>query len=112
MVSGVNKVYFLFVICSFFLLGACQKNMRVSESGSESISEINQILDQSIEQNKNIKPLKVFDIMDNSFPTVNERTPVDVLMSILKHNQAVIILENNKITGIVTKADILGTLGR
>ena len=54
MVSGVNKIYFLFVVCSFLLLGACQKNARVSEPESE--SEISRVLNQSIEQNQNIKP--------------------------------------------------------
>ncbi|MCK4550903.1 MAG: CBS domain-containing protein [Candidatus Aenigmarchaeota archaeon] len=76
-----------------------------------SISE-KTILEKIMAENKNIKQLKVFDIMDNAFPTVNEKTPVDVLISILKHNQAVIILLNNKLAGIVTKADVLGTLGR
>lgn len=54
MVSGTNKICSLFVICSLIFLGACQKNARVAEP--ESRSEINQILDQSIEQNKSIKP--------------------------------------------------------
>ncbi|MCK4951500.1 MAG: secretin N-terminal domain-containing protein, partial [Gammaproteobacteria bacterium] len=56
MVIGANKVCFLFVICSVFFLGACQKNARVSEPEPRAESEINQILDQSIEQNKSIKP--------------------------------------------------------
>jgi len=49
----------------------------------------------------------VREIMDESFPIVPENTSLSLIKEILMEYQAVLTQRNGKITGIVTKADIL-----
>ena len=72
-----------------------------------SISE-KSVLDKVIElEDTNLSSLKVEDIMDDAYPTLNENTPLKAILPLLKHNQAVIITKKEKILGIITKADLL-----
>lgn len=73
-----------------------------------SISE-KTIIDQ-ITKGKDLSELSnlhVKTIMDEVFPSVDEETPVTVLSTLLKYNQAVIIMQRGEIKGIITKADLL-----
>lgn len=71
-----------------------------------SISE-KAILDKTIEIGvKSVSSLLVKDIMTNPFPTVAEDTPLNVLLTLLQHNWAVLITRKDDIVGIVTAADI------
>jgi predicted transcriptional regulator len=45
--------------------------------------------------------------MEDAFPTVRQETPLSVLSTLLEHNPAVLVQEQGKIVGIVTKADLL-----
>ena len=74
-----------------------------------SISE-KTILEKIIENPQDSKNLTVYEIMDTPFPTINEETPIDMIAAILRHNQAILVLKKNKISGIITKADLLSTI--
>ncbi len=72
-----------------------------------SISE-KSVLDKVIElEDTNLSKLKVEDIMEEAYPTLNENTPLKAILPLLKHNQAVIITKKENILGIITKADLL-----
>ncbi|MFH1126598.1 MAG: CBS domain-containing protein [archaeon] len=72
-----------------------------------SISE-KSILDKVIElEDTNLSNLRVEDVMDDAYPTINEDTPLKAVLPLLKHNQAAIITKKEKILGIITKADLL-----
>ena len=72
-----------------------------------SISE-KSVLDKVIElEDTNLSNLKVEDIMEEAYPTLNENTPLKAILPLLKHNQAVIITKKESILGIITKADLL-----
>ena len=73
-----------------------------------SISE-KTILDK-IAQGDDIKLLekeKIGTVMDNPLPTINIDTPLTSVVSLLQHNQALLVLTKNKIAGIITKSDLL-----
>ena len=72
-----------------------------------SVSE-KSVLDKVIELgNTDLSSLKVEDIMDEAYPTVNDSTPLKALFPLMKHNQAIMITKKEKILGIITKADLL-----
>jgi len=50
---------------------------------------------------------KVSSCLDDPLPTVNTKTPVSTVSTLLENNPAVIVLEKDKVKGIVTKADLL-----
>lgn len=56
---------------------------------------------------KKISKQTVEKIMSGTFPIVNRRTPLNIVSELLKHNNAVLISEKEKITGIITKSDLL-----
>lgn len=55
---------------------------------------------------KKILNMKVKEIMEESFPTVSEETPIDILSSLLNINQAVLVTKRDKVIGIVTRSDL------
>ncbi len=50
---------------------------------------------------------EVKEAMDEPFPTISERSPVEVLYPLLEFFQAVLVVSNGRPVGIVTKADLL-----
>jgi len=46
-------------------------------------------------------------IMDESFPTVSESTPVSSITSMMSNSDAVLVLRKGKIVGMITNADML-----
>jgi predicted transcriptional regulator len=50
---------------------------------------------------------KVKEVMEPPFPTVNEDTPIDLLIPILNFYSAVLVMKGKSIAGIVTRADLL-----
>lgn len=53
------------------------------------------------------KPVE--EIMDDVFPVVNRKTPLNAITSLLQFSAAVLVTEKGKIGGIITKADLLKT---
>lgn len=54
------------------------------------------------------KMLTAGDIMSNAPSLINEKTPLSSIRELLKHDPIVLVSKNGKITGVITKADILG----
>jgi predicted transcriptional regulator len=71
------------------------------------------VLEQILNPSEDINPskVKVKEIMDESFPQVAEDAPLSLLTNLLKYYQAVLVQRQGELIGIVTKADLLGTLG-
>ncbi|MBQ03956.1 transcriptional regulator [Candidatus Bathyarchaeota archaeon] len=49
-------------------------------------------------------------IMDEPFPQVGEAAPISIIAELLRNYPAIIVQRRDKITGIITKADLLKTL--
>ena len=58
---------------------------------------------------KEIEDDPVENIMDDVFPVVNRGIPLSAITSLLQVTAAVLVTEKGKITGIITKADLLKT---
>lgn len=73
-----------------------------------SISE-GTVLDQIIKgrDTSKISKLRLEEIMDEGFPSVDKETPITVLSTLLQYSPAVLISHKGKIIGIITKADLL-----
>ncbi|MCP8320978.1 MAG: CBS domain-containing protein [archaeon] len=50
---------------------------------------------------------KVKEVMEPPFPTVNEDTPIDLLVPMLNFYPAILVMRGKSVTGIVTRADLL-----
>ncbi|MGQ9468376.1 MAG: CBS domain-containing protein [Nitrososphaerales archaeon] len=50
---------------------------------------------------------RVKEVMEPPFPTVNEDTPIDLLIPMLNFYPAILVMKGKNIAGIVTRADIL-----
>ncbi len=58
---------------------------------------------------KEIEGESVEKIMDDVFPVINRKIPLSAITSLLQVSAAVLVTERGKITGIITKADLLKT---
>ena len=56
---------------------------------------------------RNIKRLRVRDLIDRPFPVVDGEDSIDILPSLLDAHGAVLVSERGKIKGIITKSDLL-----
>jgi len=56
---------------------------------------------------KKIEKLKALDVMDEPFPTIQENSPLSVISPLLNHNSAILVMSKGKISGIITKADLI-----
>lgn len=54
----------------------------------------------------------VKEIMEGAPPIISRETGVDVVTNLLKFFPIVLVLDNGKIEGVITKSDILSKLGR
>jgi predicted transcriptional regulator len=50
---------------------------------------------------------KVGDAMDEPFPSVSSRTPVNAVAGLLRYAPAVIVMSGQKVAGIISKSDLL-----
>ncbi|MBI2654941.1 CBS domain-containing protein [Candidatus Woesearchaeota archaeon] len=69
------------------------------------VSESN-ILDAML----NSKANKVGDVMQEAPPIVSKTTSIQVVSSLLKHFPMVVVSEEGKLIGLITKSDLLGRL--
>ncbi|MCG1666723.1 MAG: CBS domain-containing protein [Thermoplasmata archaeon] len=74
--------------------------------GSITDSKIGQKIANGISSNE-LKKYKVRDFMDEPFPQVSENTPIKIVSYLLKNYQAVLVTSMGKVTGIITKSDLL-----
>jgi len=59
---------------------------------------------------KSLSTTLVEDIMEGAFPTVNSKSPIKVVSSLLQYSPAVLVTDEGRIVGIITKADLLKIL--
>jgi len=59
----------------------------------------------------NIAEEKVENIMDPPLPTVSEDTSISAIRPLLERRQGVLVAKGRKIVGIITRSDLLKTIG-
>ena len=69
------------------------------------VSESNII--EKVAEGKSLVSLKVSDVMEEAPPIVVKSTPVAAVTELLRHFPLVVVAENGKPRGIITKSDIL-----
>jgi predicted transcriptional regulator len=73
-----------------------------------SISEASVIHEMTSGKNpSNFKSTKVKEIMGDGFPVVTSNTDVETLSRLVEFNPCVLIVEKEKLKGIITKSDVL-----
>ncbi|MFH1240699.1 MAG: CBS domain-containing protein [Candidatus Diapherotrites archaeon] len=70
------------------------------------LSKVNEI------GSKNLSDIKVSEVMDESLPVIQASTPVEIVSDLLNYNAALLVSKKGKLTGIVTKADLLKVMLR
>ena len=60
-----------------------------------------------LEQGKKILYKKIMDYMDGPFPEISEDTPFELVKTLVLNNDAVVLISNDKLRGLITKADII-----
>lgn len=60
----------------------------------------------STEKVKETLRTKVGEVMDDSLPTIRESESLETVSSLLRTNPAVLVVDNGKVKGIITKSDI------
>lgn len=64
----------------------------------------------STEEDGPVTEMPISEVMDDPFPQVGEDAPVSIIARLLRIYPAVMVYNKDKITGIVTKADLLKIL--
>jgi len=74
---------------------------------------IGTITEESIIRNlsSDIAKNKVKNVMDPPLPTVSEETMVDAIRPLLERYQGVLVAKGKEIVGIITRSDLLKTIG-
>lgn len=57
-------------------------------------------------QEKNLKSMNVGEVMREGFPLIPISSHVDAIADLLRHYRAILVEQNGKIVGIITKADL------
>ncbi len=63
-----------------------------------------------IAQGKKVSGLDVREVMQDAPPIVSKKTPVNIIIDLLKYSPLVIISDDGKPSGVVTKSDVLKNL--
>jgi predicted transcriptional regulator len=63
-----------------------------------------------IAEGKSSAELVVKDMMEDAPPTVSKRTPISAITELLRYMPLVIVAENGKPKGVITKADVLNSI--
>lgn len=67
------------------------------------------ILDM-IAEGKRVSDLNVEEVMQDAPPIVSKKTPINIIIELLKYSPLVIISSDGKLGGVITKSDILKNL--
>lgn len=67
------------------------------------------ILDM-IAKGKKVSDLNVEEVMQDAPPIVSKKTPINIIIELLKYSPLVIISSDGKLGGVITKSDILKNL--
>lgn len=79
-------------------------------SGSKIIGTITE---ETIIRNlrSNLAEERAKNVMEKALPTVQEETSIDLIRSLLEKNQGVLVARGREIVGIITRSDLLKTIG-
>jgi len=64
------------------------------------------ILEQ-VQQGRDIKDLKIQEVMSDTPPVISEETDINLVTNMLKYHSIILVSKYGKLTGVITKADIL-----
>lgn len=78
------------------------EKQRIIGSISESL-----IFNKIMADSKKILNQKVEEIMAEPFPTVSEEMPLSAVLPILKNADAIVVFQKDKLSGIITKANLI-----
>ena len=56
---------------------------------------------------KDLAKKSIREVMQDPFPMIGRHTSIDIIISLLQENPAVLVTEDGKVGGIITKADVL-----
>ena len=56
---------------------------------------------------RDLSKMPVGKVMTEAFPQIDERTPLSLVSALLQYHSAVLVTKRGKVTGIITKADLL-----
>jgi len=56
---------------------------------------------------QDLSRMPVSKVMTEVFPQIDERTPLSLVSALLQYHSAVLVMKRGKVTGIITKADLL-----
>ena len=56
---------------------------------------------------KSVSDIKVSEVMQEAPPVVSRKTPVRIIIDLLKYSPLILIADNGKFEGVVTKSDVL-----
>jgi predicted transcriptional regulator len=59
----------------------------------------------------NISEEKVGNVMDPPLPMVSEETSISAILPLLERRQGVLVVRGKKVVGIITRSDVLKTIG-
>ena len=97
----VQKVWERMVETSFSQFGVRDGNRIVGSVTEQNINRA--LMEQDL---KEVRSLPVREIMDGPFPTVGVEMPVAAVVPLLEHAQAVLTVDEENVTGIVTNSDV------
>lgn len=92
-----NAISQLPVVLGETIVGAVSENIIVDKM-------------QQAKDLEGFKKTNVSQIMGDSLPTVSESTPFNAVSALLDYNASVLVLEEGKIRGIISRSDLLGSL--
>lgn len=83
-------------------------------SGASPIGMVSEsaILNKISETKEGIAHLRASDVMEDCPPIVNGKTPYDAVSDLLRHFPLVLVSDNGKIEGVITKSDLLNAASR
>ncbi|MEM4310792.1 MAG: CBS domain-containing protein [Nitrososphaerales archaeon] len=64
----------------------------------------------SLQEPSKLFEKRVEEIMDEPFPMVGESTPLSLVANLLQYFQAVLVVNNGKVKGIITNSDIITSI--
>jgi predicted transcriptional regulator len=73
--------------------------------GSLSEDKIYSLLTEN--EREEILERKIADFLEDPFPTLPKHAPISLAQSLLKYSPAIVVLDKNKISGILTKSNLL-----
>jgi predicted transcriptional regulator len=78
----------------------------VVDEGIRGVISKSSILEQ-LQQGKDIKDLKIEEIMNSDPPVISEESDADLAMSILNYHPVILVSRCGELAGVITKSDVL-----